>query len=152
MIARHRKLRLTGIRREILAGLRPGRGSSADQLKRTVATGRGLVAGGAGWLSFNTSFSRALRLLEQHGAIVVRRDDTLFNLACVTWVALTEEGARERARLLVPEDGGLGLLAPEAPTLVSKVKPFLERATDRELEQILLLVQQERSRRICAPF
>ena len=72
-----RGFRLTGIRRALLSGLHfPGRGMVADKLKRAVALSRSLSPEKAGWDSFNSSFARALRLLEAAGALEVQREDT----------------------------------------------------------------------------
>lgn len=140
MIARG--LRLTGLRREVLAALVPGRGEDADALRRRVAQGRGLAPESAGWPAFSTSFARALRLLERAGALEVRREDTLFGKACASWVALTELGARERERVLARSEGGLFAAAPETDW-----RPLLERASDAELRRLADLIAKEWARR-----
>src|SRR4051794_23765454 len=108
-----RGFRLTGMRRVLLSALVPGRGMAADELKRAVALSRALSPEKSGWPSFNSSFARALRLLEDAGALEVRRETSLFQQACATWVRLTDTGEQARAKLVSSNEHGLGQLAPE---------------------------------------
>jgi hypothetical protein len=148
MIARG--IRLTGLRRELLQALPAGQGVASDELKRRVATGRGLVPGAPGWDTFNVSFARALRLLEGKGALEVAREAVFFGQACATWVRLTPAGERERDRVIARDERGLGGLAPE-PGPLDTWRHALESASDGELARLQDLVEQERARRLLAP-
>lgn len=141
-----RGFRLTGMRRALLSALLPGRGMAADELKRAVALARSLAPDQRGWASFNSSFARALRLLEGAGALEIRRETTLFQQACASWVRLTEKGARARAELVSLAEHGLGTLAPEGPALQDLEARFA-RASDAELGRIEALLSSERTRR-----
>lgn len=139
------RVRLTGLRREILSVLTPGQGIAADALKRRVAQARRLSPESPGWPAFKTSFARALRLLEARGVLEVRREQTLFaDQACATWVALTETGRAARARALAPGEQALGDLGDDALAALARL---LEDATDRELERVPALLEAERRRR-----
>src|SRR4051812_17409306 len=105
MIARG--IRLTGLRREVLAALTSGQGVAADELKRRVATGRGLAPEAPGWPTFSVSFARALRLLEAKGALEVERAAVFFRKPCASWVRLTPWGEHERERVLARDERGL---------------------------------------------
>jgi len=138
--------RLTGMRRALLSALLPGRGMAADELKRTVALSRSLAPGEAGWDSFNSSFARATRLLEAAGALEVRREETLFQRACASWIRLTAKGEAARARLVAKNEHGLGTLEPESPVLTGLEARFAQ-ASDADLARIEALVAKERARR-----
>jgi len=141
-----RGFRLTGMRRALLAALPEGRGLSADELKRTVALARSLSPEKAGWPSFNSSFARALRLLEEAGALEIRRETTLFQRACASWVRLTPVGEGARATLVARGEHGLGRLEPESPVLAGLAERFA-RASDAELARIEGLLAAERAAR-----
>ena len=141
-----RGLKLTSLRRDILASLPSGRGESPDELRRKVALRRGLEPSAPRWPSFSVSFARALRLLEEQGALEVRRENVLFQKPCMSWVALTERGERERDRAFAKHEGSLGLLAAE-PSLVAELEAKIERASDRELEALATLIRGEQDRR-----
>jgi len=146
MIARG--IRLTGLRREVLAALTPGQGVAADELKRRVALGRELTPGARGWASFLVSFARALRLLEGHGALEVAREGTLFKKPFATWVRLTESGEGQRERVLAPGERGLFGLAPElGPEEWTAWEKLLARASTGELGRLEHLLARERSHR-----
>jgi hypothetical protein len=141
-----RGLKLTSLRRDILAALSPGRGSSPDELRRRVATKRGLDPSSPRWPSFSVSFVRALRILEEKGALSLSREVTLFQKPCLSWVALTELGERERTRAAPQGEGPLGFLSVETSLLVD-LAPRLSGASERELEALATLVSAERERR-----
>lgn len=139
---------LTGLRREILSALSPGAGASADELKRRVALSRGLSPDRRGWSSFNTSFARALRRLEELGAVEVEREQSIFQKACARWVRLAERGEQERERLLEPREHALGRLARDGGSeLLPSWERLLACASDRELERLGRLLEAERLRR-----
>ena len=139
---------MTGLRREILSALSPGMGEDADQLRRRVAQGRGLDPAASGWPAFITSFARALRLLEQRGVLELERGEKHFGRACTSWVRLTREGERARARVALPGERALGALEPESDDLVLRWERSLARASPRELERLAALVEAERARRL----
>jgi|SRR5579884_2918414 len=141
-----RRLKLTSIRRDILAALSPGRGESPDELRRKVALRRGLDPASAKWPSFSVSFARALRILEEKGALELRRETVLFDKPCMSWVALTPLGERERSRAVPGREGLLGGLEPESSLLVD-LAPRLAQASEGELEALAELVSAERDRR-----
>ncbi len=141
-----RGIKLTSLRRDILAALSPGRGESPDELRRRVALKRGLDPSSPRWPSFSVSFVRALRILEEKGALALSREVTLFQKPCLSWVALTELGERERARAVAPGEGLLGFLDAETSLLVD-LAPRLSGASERELEALAALVSAERERR-----
>ena len=141
-----RGLKLTSLRRDILAALSPGRGESPDELRRRVALRRGLDPSSERWPSFSVSFVRALRILEEKGALALSREVTLFQKPCLSWVALTTLGERERARAVPPGEGLLGFLEAETSLLVD-LAPRLSGASERELEALAALVSAERERR-----
>src|SRR5271155_4650898 len=141
-----RGLKLTSLRREILAALSPGRGESPDELRRKVGLRRGLAPSSSRWPSFSVSFARALRILEEKGALELRREVTLFQKPCLSWVSLTARGERERGRATPSREELLGLLEPEISLLVDLV-PRLSGASERELEALATLVSAERERR-----
>jgi hypothetical protein len=141
-----RGFRLTGMRRSLLSALLPGRGMAADALKRTVALSRSLSPDKAGWGSFNSSFTRALRLLEAAGALEIRREETLFRRACATWIRLTPKGESARSELVTKDEHGLGTLEPE-DLVLSGLEARFARASDAELARIEGLVAKERTRR-----
>jgi hypothetical protein len=146
MIARG--IRLTPLRRELLAALTPGQGIAADELKRRVGVGRGLLPDAKGWPPFTVSFARALRLLEKHGALEVARQAVFFQKPCASWVRLTTAGERERERVLGRDDHGLGLLARElGPEVLDEWRRTLARAQDPDLERLETLLASERRRR-----
>jgi hypothetical protein len=146
MIARG--IRLTPLRREVLGALTPGQGVAADELKRRVALGRGLVPESPGWATFCVSFARALRLLEGKGALDVSREAVHFQRACATWVRLTPEGERERGRVLERGERTLGRLEPEPSTGVPEEwQRWLVHASEPELATLEELVAGERRRR-----
>jgi hypothetical protein len=140
-------LKLTSLRRDILTALSPGRGESPDELRRRVALKRGLDPSSAKWPSFSVSFVRALRILEEKGALALRREVTLFQKPCLSWVALTPLGERERARAGPGNEGLLGLLEAET-SLLTDLVPRLASASESELEALATLVSAERTRRV----
>lgn len=139
-----RRLKLTGLRRLVLSALEPGRGESADELRRRVALDRGLSPDGAGWRSFCTSFARALRLLEGRERLEVLRSETFFKKPCAVWVRLTAQGERERERVAASKERGLFGLAPEASPLGSL---DLAQASDLDLARLARRLEAERARR-----
>lgn len=146
MIARG--IRFTPLRRELLGALTPGQGLAADELKRRVALGRGLVPTSPGWDSFCVSFARALRLLEGKDALEVEREAVRFQRACATWVRLTPGGECERARILARGDVALGALAKEPSSGVPEEwHRWLAQASERELAGLEALLARERRHR-----
>ena len=149
MIARG--IRLTGLRREALAALTPGRGESVDALKRRVGSLRGLDPAAPGWGSFATSLVRTLRLLEARGLVELERAVTLFGKPCTSWVRLTETGESERARAAARGEHALastGLFCEDPPgDLWDRLGPELRRASDVELERFLERARDEVARR-----
>jgi hypothetical protein len=141
-----RGLKLTSLRRDILASLPSGRGESPDELRRKVALRRGLVPSAPRWPSFSVSFARALRVLEEKGALEVRRESVLFQKPCMSWVALTALGESERDRAFSKHDGSLGTLTPETPLVVA-LRTRIVQASEGELEALSALVLAERERR-----
>jgi hypothetical protein len=144
-----RGIKLTGIRREILSALVPGRSEDIDELKRRVALGRGLEPRSPRWPSFGVSFPRALRLLEERGVLTLGRAPTSFDKPCITWITLPETGERERARILGPGDMALPWLEPESE-VGRAFTALLARATDRELDRLASAFETERARRASA--
>jgi len=140
-----RGLKLTSIRRHVLASLEPGRGESPDELRRKVAQRLGLDPSSPRWNSFSAGLARTLRIMEEKGAVSVRREDVLFGKPCMSWVSLTERGALERGRVA---EGELELpfLGPETP-LTEKLAAELPRASLAELQALAGLVAAERTRR-----
>jgi len=146
MIARG--IRLTPLRREVLGSITPGQGVAADELKRRVALGRGLVPESAGWASFCVSYARALRLLEGKGALEVARETVRFDNPCATWVRLTPGGERERERVLARGDRALGALEKEpAAGVPEEWHRWICRASEAELGALERLVAREWRRR-----
>ena len=135
MIARG--IRLTGLRREVLSALAPGQGVSFDELKRRVATARGLVPSSPGWPAYAVSFARACRLLEEKGALEVAREAVFFQKPCASWVKLTEQGERDRERVLERSEHGLGALAPEpGRDELDHLREVLARLSESDLARI----------------
>jgi hypothetical protein len=141
-----RGLKLTSLRRDILSSLTSGHGESPDELRRKVALRRGLVPSAARWPSFSVSFARALRVLEEKGALEVRRESMLFQKPCMSWVSLTALGESERERAFSKHDGSLGTLATEAP-LAAVLRARISQASERELEVLSAIVAAEHERR-----
>jgi hypothetical protein len=141
-----RGIRLTGLRRSILAALPLDRGEAVDTVKRWVALERAVAPDSPAWLVFKVSFSRALRHLERAGVIELRRDFELFRKACASWIRLTPLGRRERARVAAPNDQVLGRRALEDASRASFAE-LVARASDEELAALEALVAAERARR-----
>jgi hypothetical protein len=142
----HRGLKLTALRCEILAALSAEHGESPDELRRKVAIRRGLEPSSPGWPSFGVSFARALRILEEKGAVEVARETILFQKPCMSWVRLTAAGARERSRAVSRSEEALGRLDPEEP-IAQRLRPLIERASREDLDVLMALVSAERDRR-----
>jgi hypothetical protein len=141
-------IRLTGLRREILAALTPGQGAAADELRRRVATGRGLEPTSEGWPVFSVSYARALRLLEGRGVLELERAAVVFGKPCPTWVRLTLEGERERLRALGRDvvEGLASEIAAEDREL-ARWERFLEHAQDEQLSRLDAILARELARR-----
>jgi hypothetical protein len=140
-----RGLKLTSIRRHVLASLVPDRGESPDALRRKVAQKLGLDPSSPRWPSFSAGLARTLRIMEEKGAVSVRRENILFQKPCMSWVSLTELGALERARV-VEGAGELPFLGPETP-LTERLGAELRHASLAELQAVAALVATERARR-----
>jgi hypothetical protein len=146
-----RGLRLTGLRRSILASLPLDHGEAIDTLKRRVALERAVAPDSPRWNVFNVSFSRALRLLERAGVLEVRRDFELFRRACASWVQLTPLGKRERARTGSPNDQALGPIWGSRRNQLNDRASFAEivaRSTNLELLELESAITAERGRRM----
>jgi hypothetical protein len=140
-----RGLKLTSIRRHVLASLTPDRGEPPDELRRKVAQRLGLYPSSPRWNSFSTVLTRTLRIMEEKGTLSVRREDVLFGKPCMSWVSLTDRGALERSRV-VQGEGELPFLGPETP-LTEKLTAELACASLAELDALAALVAHERARR-----
>jgi hypothetical protein len=141
-----RGLKLTSLRCDILAAISAEHGESPDELRRKVAIRRGLEPSSPGWPSFSVSFARALRILEEKGAVEVARETILFQKPCMSWVRLTAAGTRERSRAVSRSDETLGRLEPEEP-IAQRLRPLIEQASREDLDTLLALVSAERDRR-----
>jgi hypothetical protein len=140
-----RALKLTSLRRDVLAALAPGRGESPDDLRRRVAQRRGLEPSSPRWPAFSVSFARSLRILAEKGALEVRRETVLFQKPCMSWVSLTPRGALERSRVVQGEDE-LSFLGRET-AMTERLAAELPRASVAELDAVAALVATERARR-----
>jgi len=138
-------MRLTSLRRDVLAALTPERGEAPDDLRRRVAQKRGLEPSSPRWPAFSVSFARSLRLLEEEGALEVRRENVLFQKPCMSWVSLTPRGALERSRVVQGEDE-LSFIPRETP-MTERLASELAHASVAELDAVAALVATERARR-----
>jgi hypothetical protein len=138
-----RALKLTSLRRDLLAAITPERGEAPDDLRRKVAQKRGLEPSSPRWPAFSVSFARSLRILEDKGALEVRREIVLFQKPCMSWVSLTPAGALERSRVILKEDS---FLRRETP-LTERLESELAHASVAELDALATLVATERARR-----